>query len=53
MMHLDLPWFFVSSYVEFPARGDVIWFNGNLNLELSAGIVLGRKHTRIKEYKYW
>jgi len=53
MMHLDLPWFFVSSYVEFPARGDVIWFNGNLNLELSVGIVLGRKHSVIKEYKYW
>jgi len=52
-LHVQTPWFYVGSYVEFPWSGDIIWYNGNLNLELSVGIILGRKHTQVPVYKYW
>ena len=52
-LHVQTPWFYVGTYVEFPWSGDIIWYNGNLNLELSIGIILGRKHAQVPVYKYW
>ena len=52
-LHAQTPWFFVSTYVEFPYNENISWYNGKLNIELSVGIILGRKNTKIKDFKFW
>lgn len=50
-MHLQLPRFFVGTYIEFPLNPDITWQHRKLIIEITAGINIGKNKTTF--FKYW
>ncbi len=52
-LHVQTPWFYVGSYVEYPWNMDIPWKNSKLTIELLVGITIGKKTTASHYFKYW